>query len=126
MDSYGRKLFAIAAAFNFVVAGLLLFLSGGLFPLLGLDPVAGANLTLPYVAAALIASYGYAYACLAYDARKYRVYIPLGVIGKLMAFAVVGWLWRSGDVTWRMPGFASGDLIFALLFLDYLRRTRGA
>jgi hypothetical protein len=125
MDSYGRKLFAIAAAFNFVVAATLMFLSGGLFPLLGLDPVAGANLTLPCVAAALVASYGYAYACVAYDARKYRVYIPLGVIGKLMVVAAVCALWRSGDVSWRIPGFASADLIFAILFLDYLRRTRG-
>ncbi len=126
MDTYARKLFSISAAFNFAVAAGLLFLRGGLFPLLGLDPVAGADLALPYIAAALVASYGYAYACLAYDARKYRVYIPLGIIGKLMVFGAVCSLWRSGDVSWRLPGFVSADLVFALLFVDYLRRTRNA
>jgi hypothetical protein len=126
MDTYARKLFSISAAFNFAVAAALLFLSGTILPLLGLDPVAGANLTLPYVAAALIGSYGYAYACLAYDARKYRSYISLAIIGKLAVFAVVCSLWRGGDVSWRVPGFASADLIFALLFIDYLRRTRSA
>jgi len=126
MDTYARKLFSISAAFNFAVAASLLFLSGAIFPLLGLEPVAGANLTLPYVAAALVASYGYAYACLAYDARKYRSYIPLAIVGKLMVFAVVCSLWRAGDVSWRLPGVASADLVFALLFIDYLRRTRSA
>ncbi len=126
MDTYARKLFSISAAFNFAVAAGLLFLRGGLFPILGLDPVDGPNLALPYVAAALVASYGYAYACLAYDARKYRVYIPLAIIGKVLVFAAVCVLWRAGELSWRMPGFASADLIFALLFLDYLRRTRVA
>ena len=126
METYGRKLFSIAAAFNFAVAAGLLFLRGGLFPMLGLDPVTGPNLALAYVAAALVASYGYAYACLAYNVRRYRVYIPLGIIGKLMVFGAVCWLWRAGDVSWRLPGFASADLAFALLFLDYLRRTRSA
>ena len=32
--------------------------------------------------------------------------------------------WLAGDVSWRLPALASSDLVFAALFVDYLRRTR--
>jgi hypothetical protein len=30
----------------------------------------------------------------------------------------------TGVIGWRIPGLAAGDLLFAGLFFDYLRRTR--
>jgi len=124
MDAYARKLFSIAAGFNFAVAAGLWLLRDQMGAILDLDAITGTNVAFTYFAAALVASYGYAYACIAYDPRKYRVYIPLGVIGKLMAVGAVCWPWHLGEVSWRLPGLASGDLVFAALFLDYLRQTR--
>lgn len=126
MDTYARKLFLIAAGFNFAVAAALWFLRDQMAAILDLDPITGTNVAFIYFAAALIASYGYAYARIAYDPHKYRVYIPLGVIGKLMAVGAVCWPWHLGAVSWRLPMLASGDLVFAVLFVDYLRRTRSA
>jgi hypothetical protein len=72
----------------------------------------------------LIASFGVAYVCVAVNPGKYRPYIPLGVVGKLMVVAVVCWPWLGGNVSWRLPALASSDLVFAALFADYLRRTQ--
>jgi hypothetical protein len=123
MDTYARTLFSIAAAFNFAVAAGLLFLRSTFVSLLRLDPVLGTNLVFLYVTAAMIAIFGWAYVCVARDAHKYRVYIPLAVAGKLLVVAAVCWPWLSGDLSWRLPGLASADLVFALLFLNYLRRS---
>jgi hypothetical protein len=124
MNTYARTLFSIAAGFNFAMAASLLFLRNQFLPILQLDAVTGTNLVFVDVAAALIASYGGAYVCVARDAHTYRVYIPLGVVGKLMVVAFVCWPWLPGEVSWRLPALASSDLVFASLFADYLRRTR--
>src|SRR5215469_11732220 len=125
MNGYARALFTTAAEFNIAMAASLLFMRDQLLPMLQLDAVTGTNLVFVYVAAALIATYGYAYACVALDAGKYRVYIPLGVIGKLIVVAAACSTWLFGIVSWRLPALAASDLAFALLFLDYLRRTQG-
>jgi hypothetical protein len=117
VDKYARALFAIAAAFNFAMAAGLGFIRDRLFPILQLDAVTGTNRALVGVAAALIATYGYAYVCVAVDARKYRVYIPLGVIGKLIVVAVVCATWLAGIVSWHLPALAAPDAAFVLLFL---------
>ena len=65
MNAYGRRLFSIAAGFNFAIAGSLLLLRNQLSPILQLDPVTGTNLAFVQITAALIASFGGAYVCVA-------------------------------------------------------------
>jgi len=124
VNAYARILFSVAAAFNFLIAGAVLFARPALLAMLELDPATGTNLVFVTITAAMIACFGYSYACIAYDAQKYRVYVSLGIIGKLLVVGTVCWLWRSGAVSSRLPALASGDLIFAALFVDYLRRSR--
>ena len=126
MDSYARKLFGTAALFNFSVALGLLFLRPQLAPLIRLDPVAGTNLVFLYVAAFLVATFGYAYLRIAQDPRRFRPFVELGAIGKLLAVAATTWPWLAGEVGWRLPLLAGADLVFAVLFIDFLRRTRPA
>jgi hypothetical protein len=116
-------LFTVAAAFNFAMAAALAFFSGELLPIPRLDPITGTSLALLYVTAALIATFGYAYACVAANPDKYRVYIPLGAIGKIAVAAVACLTWLAGIVAWRLMAMALPDAIFALLFIDYLART---
>jgi len=124
--SYARMLFGIAAFFNFVVAIALLFLRPMFGPLVSLDPVAGTNLVFVYMAAFLIGTFGYAYARIAQNPRRYRPFIELGAIGKLLAVVAVTGPWLAGEVGWQLPLVVSGDVVFALLFIDFLRRTRSA
>ena len=126
MDAYARKLFGIAAGFNFLVAVGVLVLRPRLAPLIRFDPVAGTNLVFLYLAAALVGTYGYAYLRIAQDPHRFRPFVELGAIGKLLAVAAVTWPWLAGEIGWQLPLLVSGDLVFALLFIDFLRRTRPA
>jgi hypothetical protein len=94
--------------------------------LLRLDPAPGTNRFLLYMTAFLVAMFGYAYLRIAADPRRYRSFIELGVIGKLLAVTAATLPWLGGEVGWQLPFLIGGDLVFALLFLDYLRRTRPA
>jgi hypothetical protein len=125
MKSYARWLFGTAAFFNIAVALDLLVLRYWFpSPLLPLDPIHGTNLVLANLAGVLAGSFGYAYARIAGDPVRFRPYIHLGAIGKLLAVASAVWPWAVGAVPWQLPALTSLDLIYALLFFDYLRRTR--
>ena len=126
MESYARRLFGTAAFFNVVVALALLFLRPVLGPLVGLDPVAGTNRVFLYMTAFLIGTFGYAYLRIAGDPHRFRPFIELGTIGKLLAVTAVTWPWLMGEIRWQLPLIVGGDAVFALLFLDFLRRTRPA
>ena len=124
MDAYARKLLRSAALFNFMVAGGLLFLRPQLGPLLHLDPVTGTNITIFNVAGGLVATFGYAYWRAGQDPKTYRPYIELGIIGKLVVVVVVLATWMAGSTDGRIPGLVGVDLLFAALFVNYLRRTK--
>jgi hypothetical protein len=124
MQTYTRLLFGTAALFNFGVAGGLWFMRPTLEAMLALDPITGSNVALAKIAAVLIAGFGCAYACAAWDAQRYRLFIWLGALGKLAVIATATASWLLGEVGPQLPALAGGDLLFAILFLDYLRRTK--
>ncbi|HEY5048581.1 MAG TPA: hypothetical protein VII49_11240 [Rhizomicrobium sp.] len=124
MKTYAGPLFGIAAAFNFAIGFALLFLRPLLFAPLGFDAARGSNIVLANLVGMFVVLFGYCYLRVALDARKYRVYVSIGAIGKLLAVACAVAPWLVGAVSPRLLMFFAPDLIFALLFLDYLRRTR--
>jgi hypothetical protein len=124
MRPFARVLFSVAALFNFAVAAALWFRPSQFMTLLQLDPVTGTNIVLVKIAAGAIAIFGYAYWRVAGDPQTFRPFIGLGVIGKLAVVMIAASSWWMGEIGWQLPGLAGGDLLFAALFLDYLRRTR--
>src|SRR5437870_10640571 len=126
MEAYARRLFGIAAVLNFLFAFALLFLRPVLARLVGLDPVAGTNRVFVYLTAFLVGTFGYAYVRVAGDPRRFRPFVELGAVGKLLAVTAATIPWLAGEIGWRLPFLIGGDLVFALLFIDYLRRTRPA
>ncbi|HLY39115.1 MAG TPA: hypothetical protein VKU61_13815 [Candidatus Binatia bacterium] len=126
MESYARRLFGIAALANFLFAFVLLFLRPVLASLVGLDPVAGTNRVFVYLTGTLVGAFGYAYLRVAGDPRRFRPFVELGAIGKLLAVTAATVPWLAGEIGWRLPFLIGGDLVFALLFIDYLRRTQPA
>jgi hypothetical protein len=123
MSAYARWLFGIAAAANLLVAasmsvGQRLFVAA-----LALDPIAGTNVILVDMAALLIATFGYGYARTALEPQRFRPLIGVGAIGKLAAVGLVLIGAIAAPQLWRLFALISGDLVFAGLFLDYLRRT---
>ena len=61
---------------------------------------------------------------IALDPVRYRVFIPLSIVGKLSAVVCISAPWLAGKIPATLPMLGSGDLIFAALFLVYLIRTR--
>lgn len=123
-SSYTRLLFGIAALFNFIVALGLLTASSQVSAQLGLGAATAGSVVLSNLSGALVAVFGYAYARVALDPLRYRAYAELGAIGKLTVLPAAGVPWALGYIGWELPLLASGDLVFALLFIDWLRRTR--
>lgn len=124
MERYARWLFGTAALFNFVAGLSLLFLRPLIGPYLRLDAAAGTNLVFVDFTGAIIALFGFGYLRLARGPAEYRPYISFSVIGKSLAVLCVAYAWTVGAISWVLPLLVSADIVFAILFLDFLRRTR--
>jgi hypothetical protein len=120
---YARWLFGLAALANLAVAAAMSLGQGWFQTRLGLDPIAGTNGVLVDLAAELIAVFGMGYGWIAIDPSQ-RALIWLGATGKAAAVALVLAGALANPHLWRFFGLVSGDLLFAALFLDFLRRTR--
>jgi|HubBroStandDraft_1064217.scaffolds.fasta_scaffold522536_2 hypothetical protein len=121
--SYVRWLFGVAAGANLLVAGTMSLGQGLFVTVLALDPITGTSVVLVDLAAVLIGAFGYGYARIALDPVGFRPPIAIGAWGKLAAVATVLVGALSLTHLWRLFALVSGDVPFALLFLDYLRRT---
>jgi hypothetical protein len=120
---YAGWLFGLAAAANFGVGGAFALAPGTFARLLALDPIIGTNAVIAALAGVLIVMFGYGYLRIALDPARFRPLIHIGAIGKLAAVATV----LAGALmvphVWRLAALVSGDVVFAGLFFDYLRRT---
>ncbi|HZS36070.1 MAG TPA: hypothetical protein VFF06_04555 [Polyangia bacterium] len=123
MRAHARWLFGSAAALNFALATALLFLFPRLAPVLRLDAANGTNVVMVNATGALIATFGVAYVLLAVDPVRHRVFVPLAILGKLLVVAVVAWPWLAGAVPWTLPALTGADVVYAALFLHFLRKT---
>ena len=124
MATYARWLFGTGAAFNIAIGLALLFLRPLMQTRLGIEPAEGANLVLANLAGLLAAMVGVIYAMIAREPDRYRPIIVLAALGKLAAVALVVTPWLRGEVGPQLPALVMGDALYALLFLDFWRRTR--
>jgi len=123
MRTYARALFGIVAVLNLVVGLALVLVPARVVAFAGLGPVQGADITLVYFAGTMIALFGYGYARIAADPVGYRPLIHIGAAGKLLAIASAALPWALGLAGPRLVRVLAPDAVFAILFLDYLRRT---
>lgn len=76
--------------------------------------------------ASSVTTWGIGYALVAFDQKRFRNFAWLGVISKTIFFVVYTVAYLNGQITF--PAFipALVDLIFALLFAEFLWRTNRA
>ena len=117
-----RRMFASGAWFNWIAVAVLGFGNPTLFRALGITPVAEPALFLHLFLAAVFV-FGYAYHCVSRDLSQV-VLVQLGMIGKLLVFAVIGAYWLAGVASWHLVVPACVDLVYAILFLDFLHSRR--
>jgi hypothetical protein len=114
-------MFLISAFWNWVVAAILWFSYERFFEYLGQGPLAYA---LPLqIALAHIFVYGIGYFYLYKDRVANRWIAKLGIYGKTAVFVILLDGWLAGDIVFVLviPGIV--DLIFAVLFLEFLIST---
>ena len=124
MRRYARWLFGISATTNLAVSCALLIFGSFVARRLALDPIVGTNVVLFNFAGAMIGLFGYAYVRVAIDPVRFRPLIHLTAIGKLLAFTSAAMPWLAGITSSRLPALLFADVVFGVLFIDYLRRTR--
>jgi hypothetical protein len=116
-------LFGTAASFNVGMGVAILFLRAPLGPLFGLDPVEGANLVFANLTGGMILLFAVTYLLVAWRPERYRDFIWLGIVGKLVAVLGVILPFLAGAVSFRMVPPVLVDAVYILLFSLYLRRT---
>jgi hypothetical protein len=124
MSIYVRALFGFAGTLNLLVGLALLLWPAGAMAFAGIGPLAASAMPLIYFAGTMIALFGYSYFLIAADPVRFRPLIHIGALGKLLAVASAGLPWIMGQTGPRLASVLAPDVIFALLFLDYLRRTK--
>ena len=114
-----RRALQLTTAFNIVAAFALAFPATALGQLMGLPPAA------PFIYLALasgaVALFGFAYGWLSVQPVIDRPLVVLSTVGKLAAFTSVVVITLYGDLPMRSIVMSSPDLMFAAVFIWWLR-----
>lgn len=119
-----KAVFALAALFNFAV-GLPLLLAPVAFYTALKQPVP-TDLLSVQTAALLISVFGVGYAMVARDPVANRPIVWLGLLGKAPLPMMVWLQVRAGKASMSAFQLTLGDLVFSILFLVFLLRTKKA
>lgn len=116
-----RRLLYVAAGFNAGAVPILLGCTRFAPGVLGLEPMAAGQTLFVDLAAWLIACFGLAYALAARDFRRFWPYVALGALAKAGVVGVVFGHVAVGHAGPLVALLASGDAVFAVLFVRLLR-----
>jgi hypothetical protein len=121
-DALWRRVFLSTAIFNFTVAGSLLLAPEWLFVELGFRPVPGATIFVHGFALA-IGLFGLGYYWVSRDPTQCAL-VRLGLLSKLAVFGLMlGHVW-AGHASWHPLALGCVDLVYAGLFVVFLRHRR--
>ena len=118
-EGYYKRMFFIGAIWNWVAT--LTFAIGWkfLFPLFGM---ASPNYLVFYMLfLGLCFVYGIGYFWVSRDISSNHGIVRMGIIGKLLVFAGFLIAWVMGEVPLIIVGSGIIDLIFAMLFIEFLK-----
>ncbi len=118
---YDRMLFAVAAAWNLGAAAMLVFNPDFLLERLGVNDPAARTLARSF--ASSVTTWGIGYALIAFDRKRFRDFAWLGAISKTLFFTVYATAFFAGQISFAAFIPALIDLIFAILFAEFLWRT---
>jgi hypothetical protein len=118
---YDRVLFAVAAAWNLSAAVTLIFNPDLLLAGLAINDLNARLLARSF--ASSVTTWGIAYALVAFDRKRFRDFAWLGAISKTIFFVVYAVAFFGERITFTAFIPALVDLVFAILFFEFLRRT---
>jgi hypothetical protein len=115
-----RPLFTVAAIFNGLVGVGILLGYDLLAPWLGFPPQPTVWI---HIVVLVVLVFGYAYWRIATDPVRFREYIVLGAVAKLAFVVAIYGHFIAGDATAALAALVTGDLVFAALFVAFLKTT---
>jgi hypothetical protein len=116
-----HRLFYPAALYNFAALPFLIDAKRSA-RLLAMIPIP-TDIFYVHVAAAVMLLFGAFYAFAGFDPVRYRLFIQIGILAKLLFVAIVYWHFLvAGDISWQWPAIAAGDTVWSLLFWRYLKQ----
>lgn len=120
-EVYDRSLFAVAAAWNLGAATMLIFNPDFLLARLAVNDE-NARLLARSLASS-VTTWGIGYALVAINRKRFRDFAWLGAISKTIFFTVYAAAYFGGRISFSAFIPALLDLVFAILFIEFLRRT---
>ncbi|MFC5698396.1 hypothetical protein ACFPU0_22950 [Pseudomonas sp. GCM10022186] len=121
-DGHVRWLFLSAAWFNLLAGLPLLVAMRSVAGVMGLEITPTSTLFIQ-ISMGVVLVFALAYWMIARDPLRYRPYIPLGIVLKLLVVLVIHGHWLAGNLDWPLAALAIGDIVYALLFWRYYQRT---
>jgi hypothetical protein len=119
-EVYDRILFAVAALWNLGVAATLVFNPDFLLAKLSVNDPDARLLARSF--ASSVTAWGIGYALVAFDRKRFRDFAWLGAISKTIFFTVYAVAFFGGRISFTAFTPALLDLVFAILFAEFLRR----
>jgi len=120
-EVYDRILFVVAAAWNLGAAATLVFNPDFLLAKLSVNGPDARLLARSF--ASSVTAWGIGYALVAFDRKRFRDFAWLGAISKTIFFTVYAAAYFGGRISFKAFTPALVDLAFAILFVEFLRRT---
>ena len=124
-ESVMRLSLLASVPFNLVAAGALAFPGSALGAATGNDGGVVPPL-YAYTLGFIVALFGVAYGWLALQTEIDRLMVGFAAVAKAGVFAIAAGLWLADDGAGRVVVVASGDLVFAVLWLSWLVSRRAA
>ena len=121
-QEYYRKLFFIGAVWNWVATLGFAFGYKIIFPLFGMQPPLYPVFFLMFLGLAFV--FGIGYYWVHADLDKNQDIVKMGIIGKLLVFVGLFWAGISGQVHFIFIGAGIVDLVFAILYMEFLLTTK--
>lgn len=116
-----RRLLYVAGAFNFGAALILVLLARFVPRWLGVDALSASQMLYVDLAAWLVVGFGIGYVLGGRDLARFWPFIALGVLGKAGVAVLALVYFVAGDTGPLVILLATGDAVFAVLFVRLLR-----
>jgi hypothetical protein len=121
-----RGILYVAGAFNLVAAPLLVVLARLAPHALGVEPLAASQLLYVDLFALLVAGFGIGYALGGMDLPRFWPFVALGALCKAGVAVIAFAYFTGGDTGPLVMLLATGDAVFAALFVRLLRAHAAA
>ncbi len=118
-ENYYKKMFLVGAIWNWTAT--LIFMLGYkiLFPVFDMELPRYPVFLIVFLGLAFV--FGIGYFWVSKDISRNHDIVRLGIIGKLFVFVLLSWGGISKQIHMILIGPGVMDLIFAILFLEFLR-----